>query len=66
MLSKQPPGSRVLAWLERHMHLAAARQFLTPGHARPRQWEGVKVSHRSYLLGYKFSGLDPGTFLTLA
>lgn len=65
MLSKQPPGSSVPAWLER-LRLAAARQFLTPGRARPRQWGGVKVSIRSCLLDCKFPALDPEMFLTPA
>lgn len=67
MLSKQPPGSSVPGLAgKRHLCLAAASQFSTPGCARPRQGEGVKVSHRSCLLGCKFPGLDPGMFLTPA
>lgn len=57
MLSKQPPGSTVLAWLDRDIGAwQLPDSSPTPGHARPRQWGGVKVSHRSCLPGSSQNG----------
>lgn len=64
MLSKQPPGSTVPSRLERDVgawQLPDSSQHLAiPG---PGSGEGVKVSQRSWLPGFKFPGLDPGMFL---